>query len=128
MAKHSGSPVIPGIQYRDAARAIDWLCQVFGFEKHKVIPGPNNSIMHSELTLGTGMIMVGTINETRGAATAGINLTVSDADAVCARAKQQGAAIVVDIADKPFGGRGFTCRDPEGHLWDVNTYDPWAAD
>ena len=34
--------------------------------------------------------------------------------------------IVVEIEDASYGGRGFTCRDPEGHVWSVGTYDPWA--
>jgi uncharacterized glyoxalase superfamily protein PhnB len=24
----------------------------------------------------------------------------------------------------PFGSRGFVCRDPEGDVWNVGTYDP----
>jgi 2-hydroxy-3-oxopropionate reductase len=25
-----------------------------------------------------------------------------------------------------YRGRGYWCRDPEGHLWNFGTYDPWA--
>lgn len=32
----------------------------------------------------------------------------------------------MDIADMSYGGRAFSCRDPEGHLWSIGTYDPWA--
>jgi hypothetical protein len=35
------------------------------------------------------------------------------------------AEIVVEIKDEDYGGRGFTCRDIEGHLWNFCTYDPW---
>ena len=124
--------------YRKAPEAIEWLCRVFGFEKHAVYPGPDNTIMHAELTLGDGMIMLGSLrddNEYRrfvkhpeeigGAETHSVSLIVSDADAVCARAKTAGAEMLFDIEDKPYGGRGFTCRDPEGHIWNVGTYDPW---
>jgi len=52
----AGSSVIPGLRYRDAAKAIDWLFKVFGFEKHVVYPGPDGSIWHAELKLGGGMI------------------------------------------------------------------------
>ena len=52
---------------------------------------------------------------------------MADADAVYARAKVAGFEMVIDIKDEDYGGRGFTCRDPEGHLWNVGTYDPWAA-
>ena len=33
---------------------------------------------------------------------------------------------MIDIKDGDYGGRGFTCRDPEGHLWNFGSYDPWA--
>lgn len=118
------------MQYRNAPEAIEWLCRVFGFERHAVYPGPGNTIMHAELTLGGGMIMLGSAKEaaaepqpnTRN----GISLIVKDADEVHVRAQAAGAEIVEAIADKPYGGRGFACLDPEGHLWHVGTYDPWA--
>lgn len=130
--------VIPGMTYRDAPAAIEWLCRAFGFEKHAVYPGPDNTIMHSELTLGDGMIMIGSVannpranlyeqpDETGGAETRSVNLIVPDADAIYARAKAAGAEITLEITDKPYGGRGFSCRDPERHQWNVDTYDPWA--
>lgn len=129
--------VIPGMHYRKAPEAIEWLCRVFGFKKHAVVPGPKHTIMHAELTLGGGMIMLGSVqknirshlmkqpDEIGGAETQSSYLVVPDADAVYARAKAAGAEILFDIENKPFGGRGFTCRDLEGHIWDVGTYDPW---
>jgi uncharacterized glyoxalase superfamily protein PhnB len=127
------------MHYRNAPDAIEWLCRVFGFEKHAVYAGPGNIIMHAELTLGGGMIMLGSVNdnaphrnmklpsELDGAQTRTISLIVNDADEVYTRATAAGAKIVETIEDKPFGGRGFACLDPEGHLWHVVTYDPWSA-
>jgi uncharacterized glyoxalase superfamily protein PhnB len=130
------STAIPGMQYRNAPDAIEWLCGVFGFEKHAVYPGPDNTIMHAELTLGGGMIMLGSVNdkaldmklpsELGGSQTRDVSLIVNDADQIYARAKAAGAKIVENIEDKPYGGRGFACLDPEGHIWHVVTYDPWA--
>ena len=132
------STVIPGMHYRNAPDAIEWLCRVFGFEKHAVYTGPGNTIMHAELTLGNGMIMLGSVNdkmpdrhmklpsELGGAQTRGVSLIVKDADAIYARAKAARAKIVEDIEDRPYGGRGFACLDPEGHIWHVGTYDPWV--
>ena len=131
------STIIPGMHYRDAPAAIEWLCSVFGFTKHVVIPGPDNTIAHAELTLDGGMLMLGSARENDfgrlmkhpdqigGAETRGVNLIVSDPDAVCDRAKAAGAEMLVDIEDKPFGGRAFTCRDLEGRIWNVGNYDPW---
>lgn len=54
-------------------------------------------------------------------------LVVEDADAVYAKAKAAGADIVIDIKDEDYGGRGFSCRDIEGHIWNLGTYDPWES-
>jgi len=56
------STVTTSAAYRNAPAAIEWLCSVFGFEKHAVYPGPDNTILHAELTLGSGMIMLGSVN------------------------------------------------------------------
>ncbi len=52
---------------------------------------------------------------------------VADADAVHRRAVAAGAEVVIGIKDEDHGGRGFSCRDPEGHLWNIGTYDPWKS-
>ncbi len=134
---HTHSSVVPSLSYRNAPEAIEWLCRVFGFEKHAVYPGSDNTILHAELTLGGGMVMLGSVKDdayhrllrqpadTGGVGTHSLNLVVADADAVYARAQASGAKIVFAIEDKPYGGRGFACLDPEGYLWTVGTYDPW---
>lgn len=136
MSDRTRSTIIPGMHYRNAPAAIDWLCQVFGFERKAVYPGEDGTIMHAELTLGGGMVMLGSYrddchmkhpDEVGGVETRGVNLVVDDADAVYARAKSAGAKIVMEIEDKPYGGRAFGCLDLEGRLWWVGTYDPWTA-
>jgi uncharacterized glyoxalase superfamily protein PhnB len=133
------STVIPAMRYADAPAAIDWLCQVLGFERHQVYPGENGTIAHAELTLGGGMIMLGTGKDDEfgsgftspvnlgGKETRNVYLVVPDADAVHAHAVAAGAVIVRPIQDTPYGSREFSLRDPEGHSWSVGTYDPWAA-
>jgi uncharacterized glyoxalase superfamily protein PhnB len=136
-ATHGKTNIIPCLRYRDAPAAIEWLCRVFGFEKHLVVPNPDGSIAHSQLSLGSGMVMLGSVLDTPfgaamkqpdqigGAETQSPYLVVADADAVYARVKAQGGRIVIEIKDEDYGGRGFSCTDPEGHLWSVGTYDPW---
>ena len=31
----------------------------------------------------------------------------------------------MDIEDQDYGGRAYTCRDSEGHIWNFGSYDPW---
>lgn len=140
LAKNTRSTVIPCLRYRNAPAAIEWLCSTFGFEKKAVYPSADGTIMHSELTLGGGMIMLGSVlknesewgrhikqpDEIGGAETQSPYLVVADADEVYRRAKAAGAEIVTDIKDESYGGRGFSCRDLEGRLWAIGTYDPWV--
>lgn len=131
------STIIPGLRYRNALAAIDWLCQVFGFERHAVYAGEGDVVHHAELTLGNGMIMLGTgkddeysrtfksPDELGGAQTAAIYLVVPDADAAHARAVAAGAVEVRPLQNTPYGSREFTVRDPEGRTWTAGTYDPW---
>jgi uncharacterized glyoxalase superfamily protein PhnB len=136
--KSTTATVIPCLRYRDAPAAIDWLCSTFGFERHLVVPGENGTIAHAQLSFGNGMIMLGSESndseygklivhpeQIGGKQTQTVYLTVSDADVVYRRALEAGAAIVIEITDEDYGGRGFTCRDPEGHVWSIGTYDPW---
>ncbi len=133
------STIIPGHRYRNASAAIDWLCQVFGFERHAVYEGENGSIGHAELTLGGGMIMLGSgkddeygrgfkaPDELGGIQTRSVYLVVPDADAAYSRAVAAGAEVVRPLQDTPYGSREFAVKDQEGHTWSAGTYDPWAA-
>src|SRR5580658_7994689 len=94
----SRSTVIPAMRYRDAPAAIDWLCNVFGFERHAVYEGESGTIGHAELTLNGGMIMLGSAkddeygsrfkspDELSGMESRSAYIVVEDAEAVHARA------------------------------------------
>ena len=136
--KSTRSTVIPGMRYHDAAAAVEWLCRAFGFEQHLVVPGEDDSVVHARLVLGGGMIMVGQARDdpydelvkppadVGGVCTQGIYIMVADADAHYARARAEGAGIVMEVENQPFGGRMYTCRDPEGHIWNFGDTDLWG--
>jgi uncharacterized glyoxalase superfamily protein PhnB len=118
---------------------IGWLGDTFGFAPQAVYEDGQGGVAHAQLTLGNGMIMLGSARgdddpfgqvqstpAALGGTTQSPYLVVSDADAVYRRAVAAGAEIVIEIKDEDYGGRSFSCRDPEGHLWNVGTYDPWA--
>jgi len=133
------STVIPTMRYHDAPRAIEWLCRAFGFEKVMVVPGDAGTIAHAQLSFGNGMIMLGSAIDSEFGAlvkppedpdrinTQSAYVVVGDADAHYARAVAAGADIVMELRDESYGGRHYSCRDPEGHLWNFGTYDPWAS-
>ncbi|QTF55686.1 VOC family protein [Stutzerimonas frequens] len=137
-SKNTSATLIPCLRYRDVAAAIDWLCRAFGFECRRLYKDELIGITHAQLAFGNGMVMVAPVvdseygrqlrqpDEIGGASTQGIYVIVNSADALYAQAKAAGAQIAIELKDEDCGGRGFTCHDPEGHLWSFGTYDPWA--
>lgn len=130
--------IIPSVRYRDAPAAIEWLCRAFGFTPLLVVPGEDGAIAHAELTLGKGMIMLGSADangpeeETgpppeNGPATHSVYVVVEQVDTHYERARDAGANIVYELEDQHYGGRLYGSRDPEGHLWYFGSYDPWAV-
>ena len=134
-ARHAGATagpptIFPCLSYRDAPAAIEWLCTAFGFEKQAVYPGPDGTIVHAELRLGNGMIMLGSPKgeRPRQPVTGGpddwdqaIYVVLDDVDAHHARVKASGARIDYPPTDQPYGFREYGARGPEGELWSFMT-------
>jgi uncharacterized glyoxalase superfamily protein PhnB len=118
------------VWYQDPVKAIDWLCQAFGFEVRLKIQDDDGKIVHSELTFGDGVVMVGGEKEhprrspksLDGANTQSMMVYVDDVEAHCARARAAGATIVTDLKVSDYGpdywtDRSYDCADLEGHRW-----------
>jgi len=141
LAADTTATIIPSLRYRDALAAIDWLCTAFGFEKNAVYADDKGIVQHAQLVFGNGMIMLGSVanasawgeriaqpDEIGGRETQCPCVIVSDCEAHYRRAKAAGAVIVDEYEVKDYGGAGYSCRDPEGHLWWFGSYDPWKAE
>ncbi len=140
MSNTNSLPVttIPAIRYVDANQAIEWLKQALGFTEKAVFRNAEGVVEHAELLLGNGMVMIGTfghIQETAhwfvqprdaGGLTASVYLIVADCAPVYASAKAAGAEILQELEAKSYGGKAFIVRDPEGQIWSVGEYNPWA--
>ena len=128
--------IVPGMCYRDAPAAIGWLCDVLGFERHLVVPGDNGTIAHAQLKLGDAMIMLGSAFDDPnamvlaptpdGTLTQCAYIVVGDIQAHYERVKAVGANVVTELTDQHYGGSLFSVRNPEGQLWHLGAYDPWA--
>jgi uncharacterized glyoxalase superfamily protein PhnB len=137
-AKSTKTTVVPSMRYRDAPAAIEWLCKAFGFERHMVVPEEGGGIAHAQLVFGNGMIMLGSARDddygklvkppaaAGGVATGGIYVIVDDVDRHHARAAAAGARVIEGPEDRDYGGRGYSCHDPEGYVWSFGNYDPWS--
>ena len=126
------SNIFPSLTYEDAEAAIEWICRVFGFKAQLVVPGNPGSVVHSELSLGDGVVMVSSPKaeqrrvppRSSGEGSHALAIYVEDPDAHFANAKAHGATITQELQDEEFGGRGYMANDPEGHSWYFGSYRP----
>jgi len=109
---------------------------LFYHREHEVL----DQLIRRETLIGCGMVMLGGVrdnefgrhiaqpDEIGGRETQCACVTVTDCKAHYERAKAAGAVIVDDYAEKDYGGAGYSCHDPEGHLWYIGSYDPWQPE
>jgi uncharacterized glyoxalase superfamily protein PhnB len=121
--------------YEDPARAIDFLAKAFGFEVQARVE-EEGVIVHSQLVLPGGMVMVGGLvskgnpgaawrrspGQIGGGCTQSLFIYVDDADAHCAHARAAGAPIAREPETTDYGAewwadRGYEAIDLEGHHW-----------
>jgi uncharacterized glyoxalase superfamily protein PhnB len=120
------------LAYQDAQKAIDWLCNAFGFEVRLKVEGDGGIVQHSELTFGEGLLMVSderagkpghrmkSPRSVGGANTQSIMIYVDDVVAHSERAKAAGGKITYEPAVSDYGedywsDKSYECEDPEGH-------------
>jgi uncharacterized glyoxalase superfamily protein PhnB len=126
--------VYPSLTYDDAPAAVEWLCRAFGFTRRLVVPGPDERIVHSELTLGGAVVMVSSPKPEAGrvgprnlsGTSHALSIRIEDPDAHYQRAKAAGAVILRELEDEEYGSRGYMAKDLEGHVWYFGTYRPGA--
>ena len=133
-----GQRIIPMIAYEDAATAIDWLTEAFGFVEREGqrYTDESGGVGHAELELGGETVMLATPNadyqgprrhrETCEAARRwqdnpwvidGVFVEVDDLEAHHARAVAAGATVIRPPENPGVGFRIYTAEDPEGHRW-----------
>ena len=134
--------IIPCLRYEDAPQAILFLCDAFGFVPHAIYTDEEDQqlVHHAQLLLANNMVMLSSAQEGEtqelygwktpqeaGGITQCVYVVVEDLDAHHDQARAVGADILTEPHDNEgYPGRGYTARDPEGHVWSFGSYDPFA--
>ncbi|GAA1682221.1 VOC family protein [Fodinicola feengrottensis] len=122
----SAATIFPTMSYRDATKAVGWLCEAFGFEAKAVYKAEDGTIAHAELTYGNGAVMFGQQREGEAFAsppgTASVYVVVADPDAHHQQARAAGAEIIRELTDQDYGSREYVATDFEGNIWSFGTY------
>ena len=109
--------------YEDVAGALDWLASAFGFRERMRLPGAEGKILHAEMELADGVIMMGNPGadyrnpKQLGHVTQHLYVYVDDVDEHYEHARQAGATILAEPEDQFYGDRRYGAEDPEGHQW-----------
>jgi PhnB protein len=115
--------ISPYLYYEDVAGALTWLANAFGFQERMRMPGPDGDVIHAELEIADGVVMLGCPSsdyqnpKRLGQLTQGLYVFVDDVDKHYQQAKEAGAEITEEPADQFYGDRRYTALDPEGHQW-----------
>lgn len=118
--------VIPVLSYPDVRAAVAWLNASFGFVE-RVRIGEDH---RAQLSVGEGAVIVADTGGNRrapepGVVTHSVTVRVTDVQTQFDRARGQGAAVVMEPTEFPFGERQCTFQDPWGHQW---TFSQTIAD
>jgi uncharacterized glyoxalase superfamily protein PhnB len=128
--------ITPFIGYEDAAKAIEFLENAFGFvEDRSARYEEDGAVGHAELSLEGATIYLSTpkdyasprsLRETSELARRAYDnpwvidghfVEVADVDAHCERARAAGATILREPEEPGIGHRIYTAEDLEGHRW-----------
>ncbi len=124
--------LIPILRYRDPAAAVVWLCEAFAFKKH-FLAEESGALVHAQLSLGEALLFLGPDHDDdkygihsplslNGTNQCVYIATEEDIDDHCLRAQSVGAVVITMPHDTPYGGREYSCLDPERHVWSIGTY------
>ena len=126
MTLNGAVPIVP---YTNPRGAIRWLENAFGATAVLVVPPePDQPLVHAEVAVGTGLVMVDDADRTDSPfALPGpvvVYVVVDDPDALHDKASAAGAEIIQPLTNQEYGSREFAARDPHGNVWSFGTYRP----
>jgi PhnB protein len=118
------------LRVRGAAEAIDFYKRAFGAEEICRMPGPGDTLMHAELSIGNSRFMLcdefpdwGALSpKSLNGTGVTLHLYVGDVDAVFNRAVDAGATVKMAVQNAFWGDRYGQIVDPYGHEWSIATH------
>ena len=113
--------VTPTIIVKGAGRLHEFLKQVFDAKVLISIPGPNNTIAHSEVQVGDSRLMIADAGMFP-AQSSSFYLYLPDCDAIYKKALAAGAKSEREPKDQFYGDRNASVIDEWGNRWAVGTH------
>ena len=119
--------VTPNLVPTDCAAALDWYGKVFGAKELARMPGPGGRIMHAMMRVGDTVVMLsdnfGPPTQPEATACAFLHIHDKAIQRFWDRAVEEGATVVMPLANQFWGDRYGQLRDPFGITWSLG----WPA-
>jgi PhnB protein len=122
--------VTPYLIVDGADAAIQFYTKVLGAKERMRMDGPDGTVGHAEVEIGSGLLMLADEHPEMGArgpksvggSPVTISVYVEDVDTVFDAAMAAGATEVRAVEDQFYGDRSGQFEDPFGHRWSVATH------
>jgi uncharacterized glyoxalase superfamily protein PhnB len=114
--------VTPYLTVEDPSKLIEFLKQAFGAVETERVLGPDGSVSHAEVRIGTSMLMMSQARGEWKPTPANFYLYVEDVDAVYKQAVQAGGISVGEPRDQFYGDRSGGVKDQFGNQWWIGTH------
>ena len=121
--------ITPQLVCKDAAKAIEFYTRVFGATNVRIASGPNNAVMHAELTIGDSLIFIADsmMGKTQFAehgtsAPTYLHVYVKDVDDVFNKFLAEGSKVEAPVENMFWGDRWGKLTDPFGQQWAIATH------
>lgn len=116
---------MPYLYYPDAAQALEFLVEAFGFEVQSEVRDADGAVWTAQLRLGEGVVLIGPDMTEFGSravsdpawATSRTHVVVSGLDAHCERARAAGATIHSEPGAHFGNHRVYVASDCGGQQW-----------
>lgn len=119
------STATPYLVVKGAAKAIDFYKKAFGAQELYRMPGPDGTVAHADLIIGTSHLMLADKSDkgdaVKGAASS-VFLYVENVDAIARKAIAAGAKETAPVQDMFWGDRYGKLLDPFGNEWQIATH------
>ena len=116
---HSLTPIVT---VEGAVKLIDFLKQVFNAQEEEVYKGPDDRVIHAELTIGDSILMLSDASPEFPALPAVVNVYTEDVDAAYRRAIKADATSLREPSNQFYGDRSGGVKDSHGNQWWIATH------